>query len=109
MSSTCRFGLIWLPPNTVIVPLLIAWLVRMLTERSRRGRGVYPQMVAGRMTTQVKSSALCFHRTGSHIPFNLFLRGGGTGGGASVTSGGWLSPRTERPGEETENFTPAFF
>ena len=50
MSSTCRLGRIWLPPNTVIVPLLTAWFVRMLTDRSRRVRGVYPQMVAGRMT-----------------------------------------------------------
>src|SRR5215471_7373475 len=39
MSSTCRFGRIWLPPNTVIVPLLTAWLVRMLTEGARQVLG----------------------------------------------------------------------
>src|SRR5262249_58852672 len=97
MSSTCRFGRIWLPPNTVIVPLLTAWLVRMLTERSRRGRGLYPQMVGGRMTTQVKSSALCFHKIGSPKPFYFFFRVGGNSGGSFGSAGGAPPPRNPPP------------
>ena len=37
--AMCRLGRSCAPPKTVILPLLTAWLVRMLTDRSRRMRG----------------------------------------------------------------------
>src|SRR5262245_7033571 len=90
MSSTCRLGRIWLPPNTVIAPLLTAWLVRMLTERSRRGRGGCPQVVAGRVAMEVEVSAFGLHRNAFHEYFEPVVSG--TSGWSSVTSGESLTP-----------------
>ncbi len=43
----------------------------MLTVRSSRCRGEYPQTVAGRMITVVKSGAWYPSRIGSHMPLYL--------------------------------------
>ncbi len=57
MSSMWMLGRFWRPPKIVMRRLLTARLVRMLTVRSSRSRGEYPQTVAGRMMTVVKSGA----------------------------------------------------
>ena len=71
MSSMCRLGRFWAPPKIVILRLFTARFVRMFTVRSSRCRGEYPQMVAGRIVTVVKSSPWYRNRMGSHIPLYL--------------------------------------
>ncbi len=59
----------------------------MLTERSSRMRGLYPQIVAGRMVTQTKSADWCLNKSGSHKPLNLLYSVNGANGCSSVTLG----------------------
>ncbi len=50
------FGRTWLPPSTVIAPLVSACIVSRLTVRSSRMRGDGPQTVAGRMIVVTSAS-----------------------------------------------------
>src|SRR5438128_652929 len=57
-------------------PLLIAWLVRMLTVRSRRSRGAYPHTVAGRSVTATNPGSRSCSRSSSHIAVNIEIKNG---------------------------------
>ena len=92
MSPMCRFGRICVPPKTVIRLAFTAWLVRMLTVRSNRCRGEWPQIVAGRTMTGTKLSVCSGSRTCSHIALYLLYSETGTSGCSSVTSGESLTP-----------------
>src|SRR5439155_2689954 len=87
MSCRCRLGRFCDPPNTVIFPLLMAWLVRILTDRSKRWRGAKPHSVAGRIVTHTNPGDWCLKRRGSHRPLYLLQCVGGSSGCSSSTSG----------------------
>ena len=70
MSRMCRLGRICVPPKTVILPVFTAWFVRMLTVRSSRCRGEWPQIVAGRRRPARR-------RRDAALPASLGIAGGG--------------------------------
>src|SRR5260370_38547913 len=80
----------------------------MLTDRSSRCRGEYPQTVAGRKTTPVKVASVCFFNSGSHMPLFLLEGVSRRSGTAPVTSGLSGTPLTELEEAKTRRVPPAF-